>query len=88
MRTQRCAATVGVIAVALLAPWSVSPQEISDGRVVIKNEAGDLLLVVEPDGSSVSFEYDEAGELIRTVDQDGIVTEWETIPDEAPPDEP
>ncbi len=51
-----------------------------DGSVRIEDEAGNPLFASDADGREVTFVYDEStGELLATIDQDGVVTDWQQL---------
>ncbi len=54
-----------------------------DELVVIKDEEGNPLSMADAVGQEIRFVYDELGQVVATVDQDGVVTDWKRLFEEA-----
>lgn len=65
---------------ATLIAWLGSEGALASGGqeevTKIEDAAGNPVYASDAAGQEVTFVYDEQGQLIATIDQDGIVTDW------------
>lgn len=64
---------------AVLSTRAESAEYEQDGSVLITDSGGEPVYAADAVGNELTFVYDAAGQLIATIDQDGVVVDWEQL---------
>ena len=54
-----------------------------DGYVLIEDEEGNPLFAADASGQELTFVYDDQGQVVATIDQAGVLTDWQRLFEEA-----
>jgi YD repeat-containing protein len=75
-----CRSLARVFSVVIAALLSEQASATDDERTVfIEDAEGTVVYAVDADGREVSLLYDDSGALIATIDENGVVTDWQEL---------
>ncbi len=60
-----------------------APASQEDEFLLIRDEEGNPLYIADSAGQEVTFVYDGQGQLVTTIDQDEMITDWQELLAEA-----
>lgn len=69
--------------IAFAAAPAVFAVDESAGAIRIEDEEGNPLFAADASGQEVTFVYDDQGQLVATIDQEGVLTDWQRLFEEA-----
>jgi len=69
--------TLRIVSLVLVCATAQAASAVDEleGYVLIEDDAGNPLYAADAEGNEVTFVYDESGQVVSTIDQDGVVTD-------------